>query len=181
MPFGPVTCSLCDPPCARSECGRQRAHQSSGLAGAALRKLQTKACFPLINLPQLPRRDDWRGFSYLLLFTAPLSASRRIRRQSSQRRPHEITRSPETRGAGLHDVGDHRGRRLGPFIPADPNHVKVSWVIVSFGEDDPGHRGKHCCGVYRRGVAKFRAMVRCSSRVGRMVAAQRLSSGSLPC
>ena len=55
---------------ARCECGRQRAPQSPGLAGAglecvaeALRKFRIKACFPLITLPQLPRWDDWRGFS----------------------------------------------------------------------------------------------------------------------
>jgi hypothetical protein len=45
--------------------------------------------------------------------------------------------------------------------------AKITWVFVAFGDEDPGRGGTRWCGVYRRGVAKFRAMVRCASRVGR--------------
>jgi hypothetical protein len=54
-------------------------------------------------------------------------------------------------------------------------------VFGTFGDEDPGRGGKLRCGVYRCGVAKFRARFRCSSRVGSVLAAKRLSSGSLPC
>jgi hypothetical protein len=69
-PFEPGTAGRRDAARALCQCSRERAHQSPGCAGAglecvaaALRKLQRKTCFPLMNLPQLPPMGDWQGSS----------------------------------------------------------------------------------------------------------------------
>jgi hypothetical protein len=99
--------------------------------------------------------------------------------------PEILTRPPYRCAAGLMiktDEVSEQGWTSAPLhLDAVEEDVNIFWAFVSFGDEDPVHWGTRGGGVYRCGVAKFRAMVRCSSRVGRVLAAQRLSSGSLPC